>query len=256
MFWLKKVVSYWLMPLPFCSALLVAGLVLAFSQRCRRAGLGLICAGTALLILFSNNYVSMRLTRPLESRYPAIPEMAASEPVPASIAGCRYIAVLGSGHADLRGVSATGRLSTSGLARIVEGVRLYRALPGATLILSGPALPLGRTHASVLAAAALSLGVSPSRIILLDTAKDTEEEAIAVARIAAGARTALVTSAWHMPRAATLFGSAGVDFVACPADFVSRAEGPMRFDSESLERSTLGVHEGLGLLWLRLRGVH
>ncbi|HEY5228336.1 MAG TPA: ElyC/SanA/YdcF family protein [Opitutaceae bacterium] len=255
MFWLKKVVSYWLMPLPLCTALLLAGLFLAFGQRRRKTGLGFIWVATALLILFSNNYVSMRLTRPLESRYPAIPEMAAGEPAPASIAGCLYIAVLGSGHADLRGVSATGRLSTSGLARIVEGVRLYRALPNAILILSGPGLPNARTHASVLAAAALSLGVSPSRMILLETAKDTEEESIAVARIAAGARTALVTSAWHMPRAAALFRGAGVNFVACPADFVSRSEVQLRFDSESLERSTLGVHEGLGLMWLRLRGV-
>jgi uncharacterized SAM-binding protein YcdF (DUF218 family) len=255
MFWLKKVVSYWLMPLPLCMALLASGLALSFCQRRRRLGLCLVSAGTALLVTFSNNFVSMSLTRRLESRFPAIPEMAAGKPIPTSIERCRFIAVLGSGHADLRGVSATGRLSTSGLARIVEGVRLYRALPGATMILSGPSLPHGYSHASVLATAALSLGVSPDRIILLDTAKDTEEESIAVARIAGGARTALVTSAWHMPRAATLFRNAGVDFVACPSDFVSRSDSLFRFDSESLERSTLGVHEYIGLMWLRLRSI-
>ena len=69
---------------------------------------------------------------------------------------------------------------------------------------------------------------------------------------------ALVTSAWHMPRAASLFRKAGVDFAPCPADFISR--GNLRFrwvdltwDSESLERSTLALHEWIGLLWLRLR---
>jgi uncharacterized SAM-binding protein YcdF (DUF218 family) len=62
-----------------------------------------------------------------------------------------------------------------------------------------------------------------------------------------------------MPRAAHLFRKAGVDFVACPVDFVSRGDGNLQWadlgwDSESLVRSTMAVHEWLGLLWLRVRG--
>jgi uncharacterized SAM-binding protein YcdF (DUF218 family) len=261
MFWLKKVVSFWLMPLPLCLALLVVGLVLMVLAGRRRSGLSLISLATLLLLLLSTNVVSTWLTHPLEARFSPIPEVLPNQPLPASIAGCAFIAVLGSGHSDIPGASATGRLSTAGLARIVEGVRLMRLLPDAKLIVSGPGRPFGHTHASVLASAALSLGADEKRVILLETAKDTEEESIAVATIAAGAKTAVVTSAWHMPRAAALFGKAGVNFVACPADFASRSDGhfhwwDVRIDSESLERSTLGVHEELGLLWLRLRGIH
>jgi len=258
-FWLKKFVSFFLMPLPLCLALLALGLLLGRSSRLAKAGRRVVLASAGLLLLFSNRFVSTTLLRPLESRYPAIPEFAPGEPLPESIAGCRFVAVLGSGHSDMKGVSATGQLSVSGLARIVEAVRILRVLPGARLVLSGPGDPGLRSHASVLALAAESLGVDPDRITLIETARDTEDESFAFARLAAGARTALVTSAWHMPRAAHLFAKAGVNFTPCPADFVSRANrnfrlGDLGWDSESLERSTLAVHEWIGLLWLRLRG--
>jgi uncharacterized SAM-binding protein YcdF (DUF218 family) len=157
------------------------------------------------------------------------------------------------------GVSATGQLSASGLARIVEAVRILDAVPTARLIVSGPADPGHASHASILAVAAESLGIRPARITLIDSARDTEDESFAVARIVGTARAGLVTSAWHMPRAAHLFRKAGVSFIACPADYISRANmnlswSDFGWDSESLERSTLAVHEWIGLLWLRLRG--
>lgn len=259
MFWLKKFVSFWLMPLPLCLALLVSGLLLARSPRGSKAGRRLLVLAAVLLLLFSNKAVSSWLVGPLEGRYPAVPEVAAGAPLPASIAGSRFVVVLGGGHWDMPGLPATGQLSVSALGRIVEAVRLLRLLPGARLIVSGPAEPGRPSHAAVLARAAESLGVDPGRISLVETALDTEDESLAVARLAGKARIALVTSASHMPRAAALFRRAGVDFAPCPADFVARGNLQLRWsdlawDSESLERSTLAVHEWVGLLWLRLRG--
>ena len=259
MFWLKKFVSFWLMPLPLCLTLLVSGLLLARSPRRSRIGRLLLGAAAALLLLFSNKAVSTRLLRPLEERYPAIPEIAAGASLPTAIAGCRFVVVLGGGHSDMPGIAATGQLSASALGRIVEAVRLLRLLPGARLVVSGPGEPGRPSHAAVLARAAESLGIDPERISLVDTALDTEDESLAVAQIAGKARVALVTSAWHMPRAAALFRRAGVDFAPCPADFVARTNirfewSDLTWDSEALERSTLAVHERVGLLWLRLRG--
>lgn len=259
MFWLKKLVSFFLMPLPLCLALLALGLALGSSDR--RAGFGrrLVLAATILLFLFSNRFISTRLLRPLETEFPAIPETPPGAPAPASLAGCTLVAVLGSGHSEMPGVPATSQLSASGLARIVEAVRILRLVPQARLVVSGPGDPGRVPHAAFLALAAESLGIEPSRITLIDTARDTEDESFAVARIAAGGRTALITSAWHMPRAAHLFRKAGVDFVPCPAEYISRGDIHLRWsdfgwDSESLERSTLAVHERIGLLWLWLRG--
>jgi uncharacterized SAM-binding protein YcdF (DUF218 family) len=258
-FWLKKVVSFWLMPVPLCLAMLVLGLLL--TRRGRRSGPGrsLLVLGTVLLLLFSNKWVSNGLLRPLESHYPAIPEFSANARVPDALERCRFVVVLGGGHSNLPALPATEKLSSSALARIVEAVRVAGVVPGARLIVSGPAEPGHPSHASVLAQAAISLGVDPARIDLVDTALDTEDEASAVSRLAGNAPVALVTSAWHMPRAAALFRKYGVDFVACPADFNARSGrlahlSDLGWDSESLGRSTLAVHEWLGLLWLKLKG--
>jgi len=256
---LKKLVSFWLMPLPLSMALLLSGLLLLRSQRRSRLGRGLIGAGTALLLLLSNKAVSNQLLRPLEAHYPAIPEMAAGEPAPSSIAGCRFVVVLGGGHAEMPGRSATSQLSTAALERVAEAVRLLRILPDARLIVSGPGQPGHPSHAAVLASAAESLGIDPARIAQVDTALDTEDESHAVSRIVGDARIALVTSAWHMPRAALLFRRAGVEFVPCPTDFASRDSfqlgwGDLSWDSESLERSTRAFHEWIGILWLWIRG--
>lgn len=258
MFWLKKSISFWLMPLPLCLALILCGLLLSLVPRRSRLGRGLLAAGAALLLLFSNRAASFWMLRPFEVRYSAIPEFVAGDPLRGPLAACRFVVVLGGGHSDMSGVPATSRLSSSALGRIVEGVRLLRVLPGARLILSGPGEPGRPTHAAVLAEAAWSLGVDPKRITLIEAALDTEDEAQAVATIAGPAPIALVTSAWHMPRAAYLFRIAGVNFVACPTDFVARRSGSLHlsdlsWDSESLERSTLAVHETLGYIWLRLR---
>jgi uncharacterized SAM-binding protein YcdF (DUF218 family) len=258
-FWLKKAISFWLMPVPFCLALLVCGIAVLLRGRRPRLGRSLAAAAAALLLLFSNKWVSNSILGPLEGRFPPIPEFSPGAPVPGPLARCRFVVVLGGGHSDIPGMPALSRLSSSALGRVAEAVRLLRALPGATLIVSGPAEPGRPSHAAVLAQAAVSLGIDPARITLIETALDTEDEAAAVSRIVGSAPVALVTSAWHMPRAALLFRRKGTDFLACPADFESRA-GPrthladLGWDSESLERSTFAVHEWLGLLWLQLRG--
>jgi uncharacterized SAM-binding protein YcdF (DUF218 family) len=171
---------------------------------------------TRLLIAFSNKAVSRWLIAPLEAAYPPIPELTQSSPVPAELAACRYIVVLGGGHGDMPGLSATNKLSTSGLGRLIEGVRLARALPDATVIFSGPSDGRGETHARVLARAAESLGLAAHRIRLIETAHDTEDEAQAVKAIAGDGKVALVTSAWHMPRAAGLVPQSGRRRAALP----------------------------------------
>ncbi len=259
MFWLKKAVAFWLMPLPLCVELLGAGLVVSVLARRPRIGRWLFALAALVLLAFANRAVSNGLLRPLEGRYPAVPEVAPGARIPADLDPCRFVVVLGGGHADVTTLPAVGQLSTSALARIVEGVRLLRILPEARLIVSGPGAPGRPTHAAVLARAAESLGIDGGRMVLIEAARDTEDESHAVARLVGKTRIALITSAWHMPRAAALFRRAGVDFVACPTDFVSRGGTgfqwtDLAWDTESLEHSTLAVHERMGLLWLRLRG--
>ena len=260
LFWLKKAVSYWLMPLPFCLVLMAVGLLLLRSTRWPRAGRRLLLAGALLLFLLSNKQVGLALLRPLESHYPAIPEITAGTPLPAPLATCRAIVVLGGGHADSAGLAATQKLSSSASSRLMEAVRLARLLPDARLIVSGPAAGTGATHASVLAAAAVSLGIDPRRIVQIDTARDTDDEVQAVKRLLGPVTPfALVTSAWHMPRATALMHRAGLSPLPCPADFLTRTSAETRasdwlFDVSGLELSTWAVYERLGTTWARWQG--
>lgn len=259
MFWLKKAVAFWLMPLPAGLALIFIGTGLWWRQRRVRTGRTLVVLGLALLTLASNRQVGLRLLKPLEDRYPSIPELPAHDPLPPRLAACRYIVVLGGGHADAAALPATSRLSPYALARIVEAVRLARRLPDARIITSGPGLEGRPSHAATLEAAAVDLGIDARRFQLIDTARDTAEEARAVRHIVGNEPFALVTSAWHMPRAMALMQGAGLQPLPCPADFLSRTNDEFTWSDwgwglDGLERSTWACHEWIGLLWTRLNG--
>ncbi|MEO7348142.1 MAG: ElyC/SanA/YdcF family protein [Opitutaceae bacterium] len=246
------------MPLPFCAAAILAGLALMTLTRRARLGRSILVAGVGLLLLFGNHQVSRALVCPLEKRYATVPELEASAPVPATLARCRFVVVLGAGNGNGPGFAALHRLSSSALARVVEAVRLLRFLPEAKLIVSGPASAKHPAHATVLARAAHSLGIEESRIVLIDQARDTEEEARRVHERVGEEPIALVTSAWHMPRAVALFQGAGVSVLPCPVDFSIHEEEEVFFwhwlwDSQSLQRSTIAIHERLGHLWAWLR---
>ena len=259
LFWLKKFVSFWLMPFSFCVVAMAAGLWLMARGRWRRTGRVLAFGGLGLLLVLSNKFASRALIHPLETRYAPIPELVAGQPLPRELAECKFVYVLGGGNGYSPGFPAVSLLSGPALGRITEAVRLLRVLPDAKLIVSGPGDGVRETHASVLARAARSFGIAPERIIQVDQARDTEDESRAVKKIAGEARVAIVTSAWHMPRAMALCQSAGVAALAAPADFLSHADDPLSFDDflwdpHTLEVSTLGLRERIGYLWIWLRG--
>jgi uncharacterized SAM-binding protein YcdF (DUF218 family) len=258
LFWLKKAVTTPFLPLYF--ALFSGGLgsALLWTKR-QKTGRVLVSAATLSLAIFANKGVALLLIAPLESRYTAIPEVHLATDLPAHVAACRTIVVLGGGHSDTIGLSRVNQLSSSALSRLAEAVRLARLLPAAKLIVSGFNGPNHPSHAQILAEAAMSLGVAPERIVRMDATRDTEDEALELARRLGRERFLLVTSAWHLPRAMALCERAGLQPVPVPADFLARPGADtgwqlLAWDLGALERSTMAIHERLGLLWVRLRG--
>lgn len=259
LFWLKKFISFWLMPLSFTVAMMGVGLWLMRSEKRATLGRRLMLAGLLLLVVLSNKYTSRLLIRPLETQYPALPEFTAGTPPPARLAACRFVAILGGGNGHSPDMAATNLLSTSALGRVVEAARILRVLPEVKVIVSGPGGPTKPSHAVILGRAVQSFGIAADRIIYVDYAHDTEDEANAIRKIAGDAPVAVVTSAWHMPRAMALCRGAGVDALACPADFLSHADDDFYFtgllwDVGALGVSSLGVREHIGYLWVGLRG--
>lgn len=259
LFALKKFVSYFLMPLQFSLGLILVGTLLGLLTRRVRLGRILVLVGVGLLVVLSHKQVGMALLHPLETRYAPIPDVAPGAPVPANLAACRAVVVMGGGHSDTPGLAASHRLSTSALARLAEGARIARLVPQARVVCSGPGETGHDTHATVLARAATALGVAPGRIELIADARDTEEEAAALARRFGTEPIAVVTSAWHMPRTVALLRRHGLNVLPCPADFTARPNPDFRWndwtcDLSGLERSTKAVYEYLGLAWAKLRG--
>lgn len=66
----------------------------------------------------------------------------------------------------------------------------------------------------------------------------------------------LVTHAWHMPRSAGIFRSAGFEVVEAPTAFYTRHRVDLLTflpSAEALRDSKIFVHEVIGLLWYRVR---
>jgi uncharacterized SAM-binding protein YcdF (DUF218 family) len=259
MFLLKKVIGFLLMPLPLSLIFLALGILLILLLKRRLLARLCFVFGLGILLLAGNRAASGLLCASLERRY--VPAPVAAIPEASRLRSCGFVAVLGSGHGNADDLAASQQLSSSGRARLVEGLRLAILLPETRLIVSGPRMGSDRqTHARVLADAAVELGFPRERILEIDTARDTEEETVALARLVGGERVALVTSAYHMPRAMRLAKHAGLGAVPCPSDYMDRdgqntsGLGLFTWDAESLANSTRAWREYIGLTWNALRG--
>lgn len=258
LFWLKKAATLPFLPLYFTLLVGLAGLLALAVARRRRGGIILISIAFGVLLTFSNEAVATVLLRRLQQKYPAIPEAHNVAELRQDVAECTAIVVLGGGHADAPSRARVNQLSSASMSRIGEAVRLSRLLPHAKFIVSGHHIE-GLSHAQVLGEAAVSLGVDPARIVRMDDPRDTEDEINDLFERVGKSPVALVTSAWHMPRAIQLCRAIGVNAVPCPADFMmdSGEDGRLHFfgwNLESLEGSTKAIRENLGALWLKLRG--
>jgi uncharacterized SAM-binding protein YcdF (DUF218 family) len=249
----KKLVAPFLMPVPFCVALLLVGLLLLWFTRRQRAGKLFVTAGALLLTLLGYGFASDGLLRSLERRHaPIITAEAATRPV-------RWIVVLGGGSSSDAGLPPAERLSEASLERLVEGVRLHRQLPGSRLLLSGGSVFGSGSDAEAMHALALELGVEPAALVLDDVSLDTESQAQAVSSQLGGEEFFLVTSASHMPRATALFLKAGTHPLPAPTHFLaqeSRGRSPGDFfpGSGGLRKSETSLYEYLGMAWAKVRG--
>lgn len=130
-----------------------------------------------------------------------------------------------------------------------------RANPKAALLVSGYGGSDPVSSAELASIVAMEQGIPSERIQLFETARDTAEEAKLVAPIVKGHKSALVTSASHMPRAMSLFRAEGVEPVAAPTDYLGKEpQSPLFFyqklpHARDLNAVTAAWHEILGRWW-------
>jgi uncharacterized SAM-binding protein YcdF (DUF218 family) len=253
MFLFKKLLAPFLMPVPVCMALLLAGLALLWFTRRQRAGKWLATSATVLLLLLGYGFGSGSLLASLERRHAPVVDAAQA-------AGrVRWVVVLGGGSSADAGLPASMRLSEASLARLVEGIRLQRQLPGSRLLLSGGSVFGSDPDSETMRALALDLGVDPSTIVLDSESPDTETQAEVVRAQLGAEEFYLVTSASHMPRSMALFRKAGTNPIPAPTHFLTqenRGPGPGNFfpGTGGMRMAETAVYEYLGLAWAKVRG--
>ncbi|WP_394144562.1 envelope biogenesis factor ElyC [Vibrio atypicus] len=249
MFELKKVVSSLLMPLPAMLIIGLLGLMLIMFTRNQKTGCVIVLFSFIGIFLVAFQPLSSRLLMPLERQYSAF------FPVDESI---DYVMVLGSGHVVDDDIPPTSELSRTGLMRLAEGIRVMRIYPGSKLILSGYSGGSEISNARMMAKVALALSVSKSDIILLETAKDTWEEARQAAAFVKHKKMVVVTSASHMQRALNEFHSAGLKPYPAPTNYLAHDNVTQPWAKYTpkavyLEQTERYWHETLGRLWQKLR---
>ena len=253
MFLLKKIIGLLCNPLSLGLMILILGLLLLWFTRRRKTGRAVVSVGTILLIAMSYGWFPALLARPLESRYPPLMQVEALPKV-------EWIVVLGGGHVSDPSRPAASQLAGASRSRVMEGVRLHRALPGTKLVLSGGAICDPVPEARTMADAAAALGVNRGDMILESISRDTEEQALRIRQIVGDGPFILVTSAIHMPRSVALFRKLGLRLIPAPTDFRIHREqsglNPALFFPGTGHLSTAedAIHEYLGTAWASLRG--
>ena len=250
-FILKKIIAPLFLPLPLCLTALLIGLYLLWFTRKQKVGKIIVTGGVVLLALFSYGLFTNSLLKSLESKFPPLIDLR-------EVSDVKWVVVLGRGHISDPRLPVTGQISNSGLARLVEGIRIHKRLPQSRLILSGGAVFDPVSEAKAMADVATLLGVNRRDMLLETVSKDTKDQARNIKTITENNQFILVTSAAHMLRSMFLFRKLGMRPVAAPVDYeIKELQGihPGSFfpNSGGLRKMELAFHEYLGILWAKIR---
>ncbi len=245
--------DFLLLGLSLCA---VGGLLLAlWSAVSRRSSWLLVvaCSALALGVLAVVGGAVPRFVAPAvhrwEGRHPVFERPMHC--VSLDAAGERRVVVLGSATDDEPARPALSQLSRPSLARLAEGVAIFRSCGAAAMWFTGDA------SARVSMLAAVALGVPATVVHIMPGGETTATEAAVLRPVLGDEPFVLVSSALHMPRAMALFEARGMVPVAAPTDFLGSATRPHRAllpNARSYELWMKYLHERIGLLWARLNG--
>lgn len=236
LYFLRKLAEALLLPIGFTAIFCLAGAI--FRRR------WMVFTGVAVLYAFSTPLVESLLIRSLERVY--LPEPIASAPT------ADAIVVLSGGV--VRGRNAEGVQWGDSANRYFAGYDLATAGKAKLLVFSAATASdaSGSTQGELERQVAIDHGIPPERIIVTPRVFVTEDEARAVSKIPGVHSILLVTSAFHMPRAALLFRARGLQVSPFPTD--ERSWGKGRFTpgtlvptAQHLEHSDMALREYYGL---------
>ncbi|MBI3884597.1 MAG: YdcF family protein [Opitutae bacterium] len=246
MLFLNKLLPIFVLPLGF--ALLLLALALVLRKRWPAV------AAAAVLYGSSIPAVGDRLIGWLETRYPAVPV--------ARVEKADAIVVLGGIFGPQVKPGFLANVAESG-ERLEAGIVLYQTGAAPWLVFTGGRIPWegrDKVEGEDSRAAAIARGVPAEKILITREVGNTADEARAVRDLLRAhnlKRVILVTTGWHMPRAAWLFRHAGVDCVIFPVDFRRDPARPLTLldflpNAGALHDTETALREAYGNLFYRI----
>ena len=229
LFYLKKIISIFLMPLSIGFIIGVVGLLFLFIDKNKRAKV-LLSLSFIVIFLISYRPFTNIILKPLESQYHQL------QTIPKDI---KYILLLGGDNKN----------------RAWEALRLYHLIPNSKIITSGYKGCFDTPEAIRTANLLISIGIPKDNIIVNPTPKDTYEEALKIKQLLNKQKFILVTSAYHMPRAMMLFEKIGLNPIPSATDFKQKPTNKYNFISgENLLNTQKALHEYIGILYSKIKG--
>ncbi len=250
-FLLLKVILF--LVLPPSSLIIIMTLGMLLLKRYPRGAKIIMIGGVCALYLLSIRPVSDALIKPLEAGF---------KPAQASLINSAHaVVILTGGAADLSWVGIGLKPSMASLARLVHGITLYKHITGARLILSGgsgdPQKP-NISEADAMKDMAVALGVPAVDIVVENKSGNTIENVKALKGFIGGGEIILVTSAYHMKRAAAMFRKMGIEVIPAPTDYISEQKSISFYslipNAGSFMASSVALYEYIALTWYGIRG--
>jgi uncharacterized SAM-binding protein YcdF (DUF218 family) len=246
-------------PLSIMIMLLIAGVILSFSKRHLRLGRRILISGAVIYLIFMFSPIAEFLIRNLEKQY--LPML--SPPASPKVDRIVILSAYGDGNPYF---PITSNLSEEMLGRLAEGIRIYRQVPGARLIVSGGVInqedePLAKLMADFLR----QMGVPAEDIALEAKSRNTYENLAEVRKLIGASPFILVTSACDLPRAVGVARKLRMNPLPAPACIWALQHYPTKMSVAQLARDFFlgfahpsttrltriqrAYHEYLGYVW-------
>ena len=119
MFLFKKIVAPQFFPVPLCLEILLLGLFSLWFTKKQKAGKIIVSIGVGSIIIFSFGTIQDILLQSLENKYLSLISFQEVDDV-------RWIVVLGGENTSDPKLPVNDQISTSSLARLVEGIRIHK----------------------------------------------------------------------------------------------------------------------------------
>lgn len=233
--------------LPPLSLLIVGALGLWLWRKRPRIARILLIASIAFLWLLATPFVAESLLQQLEG-----------EPASVDLRQPQAIVILGGGTYFRAPEYGGDTVSSASLERLRYGAKLYRDTASPIMLSGGK--PVGNM---------LSEAQQMKRVLVEefhipvmwteDSSDNTFENATHCRQLLQTGnikRIALVTHAWHMPRAAAAFKAAGFEVMPAPTAYTTRYETNLLAfipNAGALSDSKIFIHEVIGIFWYRLK---